>query len=249
MKKTKKYVSKTYKLKSEATPLNYMLSSRNSTRFPLLWFDEDKGINRPLRYARNQKSPFEDEQDGNAILEPIVFEDGFLYVPKENQILQEFLSYHPQKDQVFQEVDKAKDASEEVEWLDYVLKAQVTAADLSIEKLSSIGRVLFGQKADKMSTAELRRDVLIYSQQDPQDFLDTIDDPMVALQDEVVQFVSAGLLVINNKKVSFNLPGNKKKLMTVPFGEDAHYILASYMQGDEGLEVYKLLKKHLKKGK
>ena len=100
-----------------------------------------------------------------------------------------------------------------------------------------------------MSTAELRRDVLIYSQQDPQDFLDTIDDPMVALQDEVVQFVSAGLLVINNKKVSFNLPGNKKKLMTVPFGEDAHYILASYMQGDEGLEVYKLLKKHLKKGK
>ena len=37
--------------------------------------------------------------------------------------------------------------------------------------------------------------------------------------------------------------------MTVPFGEDAHYILASYMQGDEGLEVYKLLKKHLKKGK
>ena len=105
MKKTKKYVSKTYKLKSEATPLNYMLSSRNSTRFPLLWFDEDKGINRPLRYARNQKSPFEDEQDGNAILEPIVFEDGFLYVPKENQILQEFLSYHPQKDQVFQEVD------------------------------------------------------------------------------------------------------------------------------------------------
>ena len=235
MKKTKKYVSKTYKLKSEATPLNYMLSSRNSTRFPLLWFDEDKGINRPLRYARNQKSPFEDEQDGNAILEPIVFEDGFLYVPKENQILQEFLSYHPQKDQVFQEVDKAKDASEEVEWLDYVLKAQVTAADLSIEKLSSIGRVLFGQKADKMSTAELRRDVLIYSQQDPQDFLDTIDDPMVALQDEVVQFVSAGLLVINNKKVSFNLPGNKKKLMTVPFGEDAHYILASYMQSDEGI--------------
>jgi len=34
--------------------------------------------NRPLRYARNQKSPFEDEQDGNVILEPIVFEDGML---------------------------------------------------------------------------------------------------------------------------------------------------------------------------
>ena len=91
--------------------------------------------------------------------------------------------------------------------------------------------------------------MMVYAQQDPQDFLDTINDPMVELQDEVVQFVSAGLLMINDKKVNFNLPGNKKKLMTVPFGEDAHYILASYMQSDEGLEVYKLLKKHLKKDK
>jgi len=249
MKKSNKYVAKTYKLKSDASPLNYMLSSRNSARFPLLWFDEEKGINKPLRYARNQKTPFEDEQDGNAILEPIVFEDGFLFVPKENQILQEFLSYHPQKDFVFQEVDAAKDANEQVEWMDYVLQAQVTAHDLTIEKLSSLGRVIFGQKADKMSTAELKRDMMVYAQQDPQDFLDTINDPMVELQDEVVQFVSAGLLMINDKKVNFNLPGNKKKLMTVPFGEDAHYILASYMQSDEGLEVYKLLKKHLKKDK
>ena len=150
---------------------------------------------------------------------------------------------------MFQEVDAARDANEEVEWMDYVLQAQVTAHDLTIEKLSSLGRVIFGQKADKMSTAELKRDMMVYAQQDPQDFLDTINDPMVELQDEVVQFVSAGLLMINDKKVNFNLPGNKKKLMTVPFGEDAHYILASYMQSDEGLEVYKLLKKHLKKDK
>ena len=52
-----------------------MLPSRNTKRYPLLWFDEDKGVNRPLRYAINQKTPFEDEQDGNAIVEPIIFED------------------------------------------------------------------------------------------------------------------------------------------------------------------------------
>jgi len=247
MKKTNKYVAKTYKLKSHATPLSYMLASRNSTRFPLLHFDEEQGINRPLRYARNQKSPFEDEQDGNAILEPIVFEDGFLHVPKENQVLQQFLHYHPQKGKVFTEVDKARDASEQVEWMDFVLEAQIQARELSVSKLASLGRVVFGQKADKMTTAELKRDMLVYAQSDPQDFLDTLNDPMIQVQDEVVQFVSAGLLRINNNKVNFNLPSNKKKLMTVPFGEDAHYILASYMQSDDGLEVYKLLKKHLKK--
>jgi len=76
MKKTQ-FVDKVYKLKKEAAPLSFMLPTRNSRRFPLMWFDEEKGENRALRYARNQRSPFEDEQDGNAIVEPVIFEDGF----------------------------------------------------------------------------------------------------------------------------------------------------------------------------
>ena len=71
---------------------------------PLLYFDEETGINRPLRYARNQNSPFQDEQDDNAILEPIVFEDGFLFVPKTNQILQKFLALHPANGSIFVEI-------------------------------------------------------------------------------------------------------------------------------------------------
>ena len=94
-----------------------MLSSKNTKRKPLLYFDEETGVNKPLRYARNQKSPFEDDQDGNAILEPIVFEDGFLYVRKENQILQKFLALHPENGSTFVEVDNEKDATKEVETL------------------------------------------------------------------------------------------------------------------------------------
>ena len=114
MKNKKVLVEKFYKLKRDTAPLTYMLASRNSARYPLLWFDEEKGINRPLRYARNQKSPFEDEQDGNAILEPIVFEDGVLHVPKSNQVLQKFLYYHPQRDMVFEEINRERDAAEEL---------------------------------------------------------------------------------------------------------------------------------------
>ena len=33
-------------------------------------------------------------------MEPIVFEDGFLNVDRGNQVLQEFLYYHPQNGQV-----------------------------------------------------------------------------------------------------------------------------------------------------
>ena len=58
MKKKQVVEAKFYKLKRDVAPLTYMLASRNSQRYPLLWFDEEKGINRPLRYARNQKVTF-----------------------------------------------------------------------------------------------------------------------------------------------------------------------------------------------
>ena len=44
----------------------------------------------------------------------------------------------------------------------------------------------------------------------------------------------------------FNLKDNKTKILTVPYGEDASDIMASYFQTDDGVETYKLLKQMLK---
>ena len=97
---------------------------------PLLYFDEETGINRPLRYARNQNSPFQDEQDDNAILEPIVFEDGFLFVPKNNQVLQKFLSSHPANGSIFVEINKKKEAQDVVDNLNAEVDALIEARQL-----------------------------------------------------------------------------------------------------------------------
>ena len=40
-----------------------------------------------------------------------IFEDGFLTVPANNPVLQQFLYYHPQRDIVFEEVDKERDGN------------------------------------------------------------------------------------------------------------------------------------------
>jgi len=249
IKKKKVLIAKTYRLTRDAAPLCYMLSSHNTKRSPLQYFDEQTGTNRVLRYARNQKSPFEDEQDGNAILEPIIFEDGLLHVERTNQVLQEFLYYHPSNGMVFEEINKSKEAAEELEIEEAVLDAQVIARDLSIEKLSTMSRVLIGAKSDRLSTAELRRDILVFARTNPIDFLDALDDPMLEVQDTVVQFFSNNLLSSRNKgrDVYFNLPKNKKKLLSVPFGEAPVDIISSYVQTDDGIETYKLLKKYLKK--
>ena len=51
----------------------------------------------------------------------------------------------------------------------------------------------------------------------------------------------------HQKDVHFNSKKNIKRMLTIPFGEDPYYIVASYFQSDEGLETFKLLKKTLNK--
>lgn len=243
MKKTKAIVDKVYKLTRDAAPLSFMLPTRNSRRFPLMYFDEEQGINRPLRYARNQKSPFEDEQDGNAILEPVIFELGMLHVPKTNPVLQEFLHYHPLNGKKFIEVDEEKDAQQAIESLNIEADALIEARGLTLDKVENIARVLFNRDISKVSTAELKRDIMVFAKNEPQSFLQMLSDPMLKLQGNVQLFFDKNLLSFrrNKKEVWFNTPSNKSRMLVVPFQEDPMYVVSSYLQTDEGLEVLSML--------
>ena len=227
-KSTPKYVDKSYKLTRETAPLSLILASRHTNRFPLLHFDEDTGINRPLRYARNQNSPFQDDQDDNAILEPIVFEDGFLYV----------------NGRIFVEINKAKEAAEIVSDLNIEVDALIEARQLDVEQVENVARVLFQRDVTTVTTSELRRDILIFAKRDPGGFMRLLKDPMLKLNASIQNIIDKGLLQLRNQKreVWFNTPSNKKKMCNVPYGEDPMYIIASFFQSDDGLESFKHLK-------
>ena len=241
--KNKVFEAKSYRLTRDVAPLSFMLPTQNSRRFALMHFDEGTGTNRELRYARNQKSPFVDEQDGNAILEPVIFEDGLLYVGKENQVLQKFLHYHPLNGVKFEEINKAKDATEEVDYLLVQADALIEAKSLSIEQLENVCRVLFNMDTSKTSTAEMKRDILVFAKNNPSDFLDVITDPELQLVGTVQRFFDQGLLTFrkSNKEVWFNLSSNKTKLLNVPFGEEGIDLVVSYMKSDDGIEILKHL--------
>ena len=237
---------KVYKLKV-GTPLSYTLASRNTSRFPLLWYDEKNNINRSLRYAVNQKSPFEDEQDNNIILEPIVFEDGFLRVPKNNPVLQAFLHYHPGNGRVFEEVDKEKDAKAEVEDLNIELDALLAARQLSIEQVEMMTRVLFDRDPSYVTTAELRRDILVFAKNSPKEFLQIMNDPELNYQAKIKTFFENKLLVFRNgdKEIWFNTASNKKKMCSIPYGQDPYECAGQYLKSDEGLDYLKMLETFL----
>lgn len=235
-------VDKVYKL-TTGNPLSYTLASRNHPRFPLMWFDEKNNVNRALRYSTNQKSPFEDEQDGNAIIEPIIFEDGFLRVPRQNPVLQQFLHYHPLNGRIFIEVDKERDAAVEVEDLNLEIEALIEARQLTLDQIETLTRVMFGKDPSTVSTAELRRDILVYAKKDPKEFLNILNDPELKFQAKVRQFFENKLLILrnNDKEVWFNTSTNKKKMLSVPFGEDPYEMTAHYLQSDDGIDSLKML--------
>jgi hypothetical protein len=245
MKKTETIVNKVYKLKGDKKPLAFMLTSRHTHRKPLLHFDGK--VNRSLRYASNQKSPFEDEQDNNVILSPIIFEDGLLLVKKENQILQHFLSLHPENGQTFEEVNKEADAQGEIDTINLEADALIAARSMDISQMEIVARVMLDVDPEKLSSAELKRDMMILAKRYPADFLEAIEDPEMDVYSTVTLILQRGLLGLRNngRNVHYNLKNNKKRMMTVPFGEDPKSAIAAYLQSDEGLDVLKLLESHL----
>lgn len=232
-----------YLLKGEASPLSYYIASKDTPRRRLLYYNEETNSNHALRYARNSNSPFQEEQDANVILEPIVFEDGVLNVPKNNPVLQEFLHYHPSNGGEFYEFDNEKDAQEDMMMLYDQLDAQLAARDLDVSTLESVARLLMGSNVESMKTSELKRDVMMFAKRYPQDFMEAINDPELKVTNIAARAMSDGYLSYRNnkKEIFYNLKDNKKKLMTIPFGEDPLYVLSSYLQSDEGLDLYKYL--------
>ena len=237
-----------YRLKSEKTPICTIINSTNSPNNPLLYFDEEKGINRAMRYAKNQKSIFEDEQDKNVVIEPIIFEDGFLSTKRSDTLLQQFLSLHPQNGVIFEEVDLERDAEDDLQNLTLEIDALRAASDLPLAKLEMIGRVLMGARVDKIKTNELKRDVLLYAREDPEGFLEMLDDSDLELEELVIKAFDQNIIAFRKQKreIYYNLKENKKRIITVPFGEDHIHSLISYFKTDDGLEVLELLEKKVK---
>ena len=243
----KKYVDKVYRLTRGHAPLSLMIPARSTRRTPLLYFDEEKGENRELRYAKNQRSVFVDEQDGNILMEAIVFEDGFLSVPKNNQVLQKFLELHPLNGRKFEEVDTEREARQEMEDLNLEVDALIEARNLTVSQMETVGRILFDEDVSLVTTAELKRDILIFARKYPDTFLNAVNDPDLKLNSKVKLFFDKGLLSFRPKKreIYFSLASNRKKMASVPFGEDHVSFLSAYFQSDEGIDTLKYLENNL----
>ena len=253
METKEKQVDSTWEIKDRVyklinkKPLTLRLQSKHSTRSPLLYYDEEKGHQRELRYATNMPTPFADEQKGTATLGHIVFKSGVLIVPKEEQALQKLLSlYHPKNNQTYAELKPQVQASNDVDFLEAQVDAMVMAREIDIEHAEAILRVELGSKVSEMSSKEIKRDILLMSKKNPGLFLELVNDDNVQLRNFGIRATELRFIKLSQDQRTFSWASNGRKLLTVPFEENPYSALAAWFQTDEGLEVYKSLEKKMK---
>ena len=230
-----------YNLRSNKKPLSYSIKTSN-----LFWFDEEKGYEREIKYCQYQRTVFVDEMKGDQRLEHIVFRSGNLFVPKEQVILQKFLSiYHPHNGTLFSEFKPIENAKNELDWLEYEVEALSIAKNMDIDLAEAIMRVEKGSEVSKMSSKELKRDLLLFARSNPRLFIELTTDDNVQLRNFGIKAVEAGIISLSSDQRNFVWNSNKRKIMTVPFDEHPYSTLASWFKTDEGMEIYSNIEKRL----
>jgi hypothetical protein len=213
----------------------------------MLWFDNKTNEQRELRYATNMNSPFRDEQKGEVTLGHITFVDGTLSVPKEKTALQKLLSiYHPMKDLKYTEHKPVSIAQDELEDIEWEIEALNVARDMDIDLAEAIVRVEYGSKVNKMSSKELRRDLLLLAKKNARLFMSLAADENVQLRNFAINAVEHNIIRISPDQRSIHWASNDRKLMTVPFDENPYSAIAAWFKTDEGVEVFKSIEKRLK---
>lgn len=231
-----------YELTGNNRPIVRIMKRKN-----LYWFDEEKGYQREMAYAVNQKTPFVDEFKGRVRPGHIIFRDGILFVEKENTVLQQLLSiYHPDKNLIYREVDNEVDAEADLDVFELEIDALNAAAEMEVEQMEAIMRAEIGSKVNKMKSKELRRDTLIFARENPKLFLELAKDEDISLRNLGIKAVEADILQLSEDNRTFTAGKEKRKLFEVPFDEHPYTALAAWFKTDEGLKVLKSVEKKLK---
>ena len=235
-----------YYLSGTSSPLTLTIPGKHTRKHALLYFDEETGKQKEIRYATNHDSPFKEEQEGEATMGHIMFRNGDLRVGKEKQNLQKLLSlYHPLRNRLYEEYDPVEEAYDDLEMLDLQTDAAVFAREMDVDDAEAILRVEMGTAVNQLSSKEIKRDLRLFARNNPELFLELAQDENVGLRNMAIKATEAGIIVLSQDQRTFSWASNGRKLMSVPFDENPYSAMAAYFKTDEGGEVFRSIEKKI----
>lgn len=214
----------------------YMLPQKGVTVY-----DEANDTVREIRYCPNEPSIYVDEQSENAVKQSVAFRDGRLFVPKEKPNLRKFLEIHPQNGPVFKEVNKRRDAEEELQKEFLLTDAIAKVRDTDINDLLPVA-IYFGVNINA-PVSEIRYNLLNIAKRKTQDFLQSFDSPQVMARSTVQQ--AKEYQIINVKSNGVFWFDSNNLIVSVPVGQDPIDVMTRFCLTEKGAATLSNLEERL----
>lgn len=221
---------------------SFMLRTNNSPRNPLQYKEKGKAP-RSIRYCTNQDSYFTDEQEGDVILGRVVFIDGKLVVKEDNPLLQELLSiHHPHKDIFYEEFDPVEQAKSEVDSIKLAHEANSIILNGKAQDIRTLASALLNRSKDK-SIDELKHDLLVRAKDNPETIINLSNDDDLKYLALAKDAIEVGILEVSKDKTK--VVQGKSVIVNVPFNQEPHRVLASFLKTKDGDPIKAYIEENL----
>lgn len=205
-------------------------------------YDEVTKKRRGIRYCPQEHSIFKDEQMKESLADPIVFENGYLIVPRDKPNLIEYLRKHPFNGTKYYEVKKEAKQEATLEDEMTVTEAKSIVLKTPIEELLPVA-VHYGidiAESDRTIKTMLSRSV--NTPKEAAWFLENWDSQYLQAKAVVLQGFEFGVLVLNGNNVLWNDGG---VVMAAPHGTVPSDELAKFLISGDGASTFSLLSEKL----
>ena len=146
---------------------------------------------------------------------------------------------------MYEEYKPEAEAASEIEILELEADAILAAREMDIDMAEAILRVEKGSSVSKLSSKELKRDLLVFARSNPALFLELATDDNVQLRNFGIKATELGIIKLSSDQRNFMWGSNDRPIMTVPFDEHPYTALAHWFKTDEGMEIYQNIEKRL----
>lgn len=247
-----KLTSKTYRLADDRSGESCMI--KTGKKGSLTVFDEEAESRRAIRHCPNQKSIFMDEQDKFGLVEPIIFQYGYLEVAANQPITQKFLDAHPSNKANgggwFEEVNEEQESKESI--LDDELRVDIKYAVRQMAKkkdgiheLSAVVAVLLDnvEEASNMGLESLKRVIYNEIDADASYFTDEkgnvniFDDDSIKRKYLILRAIKEGIIRKSPNNRAMLWTRDKKVIATAPRSIELVEYFSDYLTTEEGMLV------------
>lgn len=235
-------------------PLTFELKTGRDN--DLIIFDETEETNRAIRHCKNEKSIFVDDQSSQAVVNNIIFTNGFLYTEAKDIITQDFLEAHPSNGRIFEVIDDAADAHEMVADEELILDIKQAIRTKAkepngIEMLRVVVSVLISDagKASKMSPDELKNEAYYAVDENPNRFCNEegevtiFDDSDITRKAVAQQAFTSGVISVSADARRIVWSDNKATICNIPTGKNHLEYFSTFLESEEGMEIMKEIDK------